>query len=311
MSQYGSLSVTADGKSFVTAQTRPAATIYVGDSPATLNDKIEWKLAPISTEQATGYFLSWTAAGKLLQHDIANHVYVTDGDGSNRVRLLEGSDLSFSPSACGPGDVVVLSRILESNAANLWRLNIATGELKQLTFGRDEEVGSCTPDGKWMVYAGLVATDGVRHIFKVSTDGGAPLELAKGQVSGPVASPDGTSVAYIRFDGQGASAKSKFVVQKLEGGAPLQEIQLPPAYNAFSLGWTPDGRALTYAHNTTGNTQNIYMQPLAGGPPVQLTHFNSEPASVAAYAWSRDGKKLAVTRARYNDTDVVLFSGFR
>jgi len=53
------------------------------------------------------------------------------------------------------------------------------------------------------------------------------------------------------------------------------------------------------------------MQPLAGGTLVQLTHFDSEPALISAYAWSRDGKKFAVTRARYNDTDVVMFSGFR
>jgi YD repeat-containing protein len=44
---------------------------------------------------------------------------------------------------------------------------------------------------------------------------------------------------------------------------------------------------------------------------VQLTHFDSEPGVVTAYAWSRDGKKIAITRSRYNDTDVVLFTGFR
>lgn len=61
-----------------------------------------------------------------------------------------------------------------------------------------------------------------------------------------------------------------------------------------------------------GDSQSdVYMQPLAGGPPVQLTHFDAEPAYVAAYAWSRHGKKFAITRARYNDTDVVMFSGFR
>ncbi|HEY4960398.1 MAG TPA: hypothetical protein VII29_06045, partial [Terriglobales bacterium] len=200
---------------------------------------------------------------------------------------------------------------LENNTANLWRLNLATGELKQLTFGKDDEPSSCTPDGKWMVYAGFSATDNVRHIFKVSTDGGPPAELARGQVFGPVVSPDGTSVAYSRTDGQGSNAKSKFIVQRLEGGSLLHEIELPLAYNALSLGWTPDGHALTYVHNTTGNTQNVYMQPLAGGLPVQLTHFDSEPARVVAYAWSRDGKKFAITRARYADSDVVMFTGFR
>jgi Tol biopolymer transport system component len=118
-------------------------------------------------------------------------------------------------------------------------------------------------------------------------------------------------VAYRKIEGQGPGAKSKFVVQKLEGGAPVQEIEIPSTYNVFQLGWTPDGRAITYVHNSTGNTTNLYMQPLSGGPPVQLTHFDSEPAVVSAYAWSREGKKLAITRARYNHTDVVMFSGFR
>jgi serine/threonine protein kinase/Tol biopolymer transport system component len=308
LNQYTSLSVTADGKSFVSAQGRQQATIYVGDSPPTLNDKIDWKLTPISNEQATGYSLSWTAAGKLLQMDSALRPYLTGGDGSNRVRLLENDEMGFNPRACS-GDLIVVSRIGEGNTPNLWRLNVATGELKQLTFLKDVEFSSCAPDGKWVVYPGL--SDNVRHIFKVSIDGGAAVELAKGQVRDPVVSPDSTLVAYWRMDGQGASAKSKIVVQKLEDGAPVQEIEMPTTRNWFALGWTPDGHALTYIRNTTGNTQNVYMQPLSGGAPVQLTHFDSEPAVVSAYAWSRDGKKFAITRARYNDTDVVMFSGFR
>ncbi len=320
LSQYSSLSVTADGNSFVTAQARRAATIYISDSPAILNDKVDWKLTPISTEQATGYEISWTAAGKLLQRDAAFHIYVTAGDGSSRVRLLENDDLAFDPNACGLGDVVVVSRVLENNTRHLWRLNVATGELKQVTFGKDEEWSSCTPDGKWVVYPGFLATDDVQHIFKVSIDGGAPVELAHGNLLNrlpgtpsptvyPAVSPDGALVAYVRIDGRGAGARSKFVVQRLEGGPPLQEIDAPAIFR--QLGWTPDGHALTYVYDTTGNTQNVYMQPLAGGAALQLTHFDSEPAHVAAYAWSRDGKKFAITRARYSDTDVVMFSGFR
>ena len=311
LNEYQSLSVTADGKSFVTTQNRRQATIYAGDSPTVINDKIDWKLAPISTEQATGYSLSWTAAGKLLQVDSAVHAYLTGGDGTNRVHLLENNPLVADVTACGPGEMVVLAMLSEDNQVQLWRLNVATGELKQLTFGKFETNPSCTPDGKWAVYRAFVATDSVAHIFKVSTEGGTPVELARGNVYLPSVSPDGSLVAYSRTDGQGAGAKQKFVVQKLEGGAPVQEIEVPSTYNLSRLGWTPDGNALAYVNNTTGNTQNVYMQPLAGRAPVQLTHFDSEPARVPAYAWSQDGKKFAITRARYNDTDVVMFSGFR
>jgi Tol biopolymer transport system component len=98
-------------------------------------------------------------------------------------------------------------------------------------------------------------------------------------------------------------------VQRVEGGATVNEFEAPAIITGVN--WTADGRALTYVRNTTGNTQNVYMQPLSGGAPIQLTHFDSEPAVVSAYAWSRDGKKFAVTRARYNDTDVVIFTGFK
>jgi len=309
LSQYISLSVTADSKSFVTTQERRSATIYVGESPSVLNAKVDWHFAPISSEQATGYGLSWTAGGRLLQRDSAFHVYITDGDGRNRTRVLPEDDVNFDPVSCGTGDIAVVARALSDNLVHLWQLNLATGESKQLSSGQDEENSSCTPDGKWVVYAGSLPNDHLTHMFKVSIDGGPHVELARGNLSSGVVSPDGTRVAYRRTEGQGASTKVKVIVKKMEGGPPLQEIE-PPA-SASHLGWSPDGRAFTYVRNTTGSTQNLYMQPLDGSPEVQLTHFDSEPAVVAAYAWSRDGKRLAITRARYNDTDVVMFSGFR
>lgn len=310
LNQYTSISVTADGKSFVTTQAHHAATIYVSDSPAVLNDKIDWKLAAISNEQATGYSLSWTADGRLLQRDLSFHDYVTASNGSNRVRLLEKDDINFDPGACGPADIVVVGRALENNAPNLWRLNLATGELKQLTFGKDEEKGSCTPDGKWVVYNGSSPNDSGGHIFKMAVDGGAPVELAGGTQFSPQVSPDGKLIAYGKAEGQGAAARMKVFIQRLEDKQIVNEIEMPPA-DWHELDWTPDGRALTYVRNTTGSVQNVYMQPLAGGTPVQLTHFDSEPGLVLAYAWSRDGRKFAITRARYNDTDVVMFSGFK
>ena len=40
-------------------------------------------------------------------------------------------------------------------------------------------------------------------------------------------------------------------------------------------------------------------------------HFDDEPSAIVAYAWSRDGKKIAITRARFYDSDVVLFTELR
>jgi eukaryotic-like serine/threonine-protein kinase len=312
LSNYRSLSVTGDGRSFITTEQRQAATIYLGDSPAALTDKIAWKLTPISTQQATGYDLSWTAKDKLLQKDASWHFFETASDGSNRVRLLENDSLLFSAASCGAGDMIVIGRVLDDNKPNVWRLNTVSGELRQLTFGIDIEKGDCTPDGKWLLYAEGGASDGVGHIYKVSTEGGVPFEMAHGTAFSPIVSPDGKLIAYGKTEGQGASTKSKVVVQRLDDGSIAKEVEMPAAFSDWhGLGWTPDGKGLSFVHNTSGGTQNVYMLLLSGGAPVQLTHFNSEAVFVPAYAWSRDGKKFAVTRARYNDTDVVLFSGFR
>src|SRR5450432_356301 len=304
LSQYISLSVTADSKSFVTTQERRSATIYVGDSPSVLNGKLDWHLTPISSEQATGYGLSWTAGGRLLQRDSAFHVYVTDGDGRNRTRLFPEDDVNFDPVACGTGDVAIVARALADNLVHLWRINLVTGESKQLSSGQDEENSSCTPDGKWLVYPGTFPNDDVTHMLKVPIDGGPPVELARGNLSAGVVSPDGTLLAYRKTEGQGVQLKSRYVVQNMANGTIVREIEAPAA--ASKLGWSPDGRGLAYVRNTTGSTENLYLQPLDGSPEVQLTHFDSEPGVVAAYAWSRDGKKLAITRARYDDTDVVM-----
>jgi len=312
LSNYLSLSVTGEGQSFVTTEQRQAATVYVSDSPAVLNDKIDWKFTPASTQQATGYDLAWTATGKLLQKDMSWHIDETAADGSNRIRLLESDSLLFSAMPCGPGDLVAIGRALEDNKPNLWLLNTVSGELKQLTFGIDVEKGDCRPDGKWLLYAEDASGDGIGHIYKMPTTGGTPTELVRGTSFTPVVSPDGKRIAYRKTEGQGSSAKAKIIVQRLEDDAIEQQIvMIAPFDDWHALGWTPDGKALSFVHNTTGSTQDVYMVSLSGGVPVALTHFTSEPVSVPAYAWSKDGKKFAVTRARYNDTDAVLFSRFR
>ena len=102
LSTYSSLSVSGDGKSFVTAQARPAATIYVGDSPPLLNDKIDWKLTPFRRNKRPATISSWTAR-QTAAEGCGFHIYSTSADGRS-VRLHEDRRCDFGANGCGPGE---------------------------------------------------------------------------------------------------------------------------------------------------------------------------------------------------------------
>ena len=72
------------------------------------------------------------------------------------------------------------------------------------------------------------------------------------------------------------------------------------------LRWTPDGRGVAYIDGAT--QRNVWVQPLDGGTPHQLTHFTDR--TIADFAWSRDATRLTIARATVTN-DIVLFKGLR
>jgi hypothetical protein len=53
----------------------------------------------------------------------------------------------------------------------------------------------------------------------------------------------------------------------------------------------------------------MYVQPLDGSAPKQLTQF-ADNRLISDFAWSRDGKRLEIARiTRIND--IVLLNGLR
>jgi Tol biopolymer transport system component len=77
-------------------------------------------------------------------------------------------------------------------------------------------------------------------------------------------------------------------------------LELPKNFRVNSIRFTPDGRAIAYAD---WSGANIWALPIDGGPPRQITHFTDR--TITAFAWSRDGKRLAVARTTTTN-DIVL-----
>ena len=89
-------------------------------------------------------------------------------------------------------------------------------------------------------------------------------------------------------------------IASIQGGPVLYSFERPPG-GGLSI-WSPDGHAIDY-WVTKGGVSDIWRQSLQGGPPKQLTHFPS--GLINGFAWSTDGKSLAVARGTVI-ADIIL-----
>jgi eukaryotic-like serine/threonine-protein kinase len=297
LNEYHTITVTADGKALVTVQEQESSAVYIGSVPAKLPGEIKLNSAPITQGQADGGWVHWSNDGKIYYQDNALHSFRMNPDGSSRVQVPDRESVGLYAISCGP-DALIFA-MFRDNALNLFRQNLTTGELKQLTFERDAEVPACTKDGKFVYYIDYFGPD----LKRLSTAGGQPETVVQGVSGGASLSPDNRRLAFLKA----AEHKNTIVVQDLDGG---NKISLSTIGTTHSPGWAPDGRALILA-KATGAGSNLFYQPLDGSKPTQLTHFDTEPMGIADYSFSPDGKQIAITRGRVNDSDLVMFSNFR
>jgi Tol biopolymer transport system component len=133
--------------------------------------------------------------------------------------------------------------------------------------------------------------------MKVPLRGGEAIKIG-GNGGGPMAiSPDSKSIAATHWE----AASINTAIYTLEGGQPSKFLD----FAGYYLRWTPDGRSLAFVDDR--NPSAIISQPIDGGPPRQLADF--KPDQIFSFAWSRDGKQLAVARGTVTH-DVILISNF-
>src|SRR5262249_3884484 len=150
-----------------------------------------------------------------------------------------------------------------------YRYDLQTGEQKQLTRGTSEEFPAVSADSKWVIYT---STASIKFtLWKVSIDGGEPVQLTDQLSAWPAVSPDGQSLAcWYRRE---ASAKWQIAILSINGGVPLKIFDPPSiADPSIPVRWTPGGRGISFAAGKDG-IGNIWNLPLDGSPPKQLTNF--------------------------------------
>ena len=175
------------------------------------------------------------------------------------------------------------------------------GNLKQLTNGVSEYNPGISPDGKWVIYHKIENT---QTLWKVSIDGGTPVQLTSTLAYGATVSARDGTIAYVFNDTE--SHEQKVAIISPDGGVPLKTFPLPPtAVRLDKLRFTPDGRSLAFI-DSRGGSANIWTISLdSKGESKPLTDFKTE--KIFDFAWSYDGKQLVVIRGT-QISDAVLIS---
>jgi serine/threonine protein kinase len=249
--------------------------------------------------------LAWTPDAKIVHvSNVSGNrdVWIMNEDGSEDRQLTSNAGLHLAPSVSFDGRYIVFMSN-PTGQMTIWRMDIDGGNQKQLAPGFSP---NCTPDGQVLYFPG---DEGQAAVWKVSIEGGNPVRLTD-YVSHPLSVSPVDGRIVIAFD-ETTPPRRRVAVIGPNGGAPTNIFDFPlfsgtlgGGFYGQTIRWMSDGRALSYIVTRNG-VSNLWSQPIEGGPPKQLTDFKSD--LIFSYAWSRDGKKLALARGT-KTSDVVLIS---
>jgi len=295
LNSYYSVSITADSAVLAALQSEPSGDIWVGSlaepdsvKPITLGGR-SWR--PV-----------WTRDGRIVYatNEVSGwSIWAMEPDGRNPRRLtvtkggVEGV-VGTRPRVSASGrHIVFLSD--RTGSFHVWKMDIDGNNPQQLTNNTNDAFANpdVSPDEKWVVYCKVGEEQG---IWKVPMAGGDPVRLNNHRANNPVVSPDGKSIAYTYVDPKVTPSRG-LAIMAFDGGPPTKLFDIP----AEALHWTPDGRYLLYVNNA-GDVWNLWSQPVAGGPPKQITHFSQY--SISGFDLSGDGKRLVMDR--FTDSNHVI-----
>ena len=240
------------------------------------------------------------------------------------VAFVSGGDVWEAPASGGVAHLVVTGPATEGRplyspdgrklaftstrggSANIYVLDLPSGELTRLTYGEGgEELDGWSADGRWIYFAaGDTDVGKLPDIYRVSSEGGTPLPvsaeryLSEYQAS---PSPDGSSIAFmtrgISFsqwwrNGSSHIDQSEMWVKPTAGDGSYQRILSDPSRHAWPM-WEPSGGAIWYMSDA-GGAENLWRLQTGGGAPQKVTAFTDGRLLYPSMA--RDGSALVFER---------------
>jgi serine/threonine protein kinase len=295
LSNYRGVSVTASGRAFLAVQTSTTAEIWVAPGKNPDGGSV---VTPSKTTFDGRFGMSWAPDGRLVYSSAANgtfDLWIMNADGTGRRPIATDAGASIYPDVFRDGKTVVMSSDQGSNAFEIWRMAIDGTDMAPLTRTDSAWAPSALPDGSILFTVGS-------SIWRVAREGGTPVLVTEANASRTSVSPDGNR--FVCSYRQTSTARAQLAVFHVGEAAPRQVFDIPATADAQAR-WGPDGRSLHYI-DTRGGVSNIWSLSLEGGAATQVTHFKTD--RIFAFAWSRDGTRLALARGAVISDAVLITS---
>ncbi len=303
VNSYKGLSVAAKTGTLVTVQSAQVSRLWVmpaGNEPDAL---------PITSGFGENYSeflgLDWTKDERIVYGSNASgnaDIWIMDRDGKNQKQLTTNADKDMTPVVSQDGRAIVYVNF-QGKTPHVFRMDMDGSNPKQLTNGQGEVTPSISSDGQWVAYSAYDGTH--QRIFKVPMEGGAPVQITEVNHVRAEYSPDGKWLACLVLMPETGSRK--IVIIPANGGAPVKTYEKIPLQRWSYLRWLSDSSTLTLAGVQNG-ISNLYKLPPEGGDPIPMTNYKSD--WIFRYAWSKDGKMLAVERGM-PISDVIMISDWK
>ncbi len=308
VSGYIDLSVTADSQVMSAVRSESVSNVEIADADQVRSPKAGTQVRQITT--GTGRLgrggLVWLSGNRLaytVPVDQSEEIAVINEESGENELITHGERVWNGLCTSGDRSLIFTSHRLDQ--PSIWRVDLDGTNTKLIA--RTGAGPACSPDGNSLVFTYPTNS----KLFKIPVEGGQPAPVADGVDGGPRAavpfnsvipdfSRDGNKLAYLGYI---PSIGRALIVAPATGGKPLRTFPLDDLGPLMAgVHWAPDGKAIDYSREQNG-VDNIWRLPLDGGAPMKLTHFDS--GHIWQFAWSPDGKKLALTRGS-GSNDVVI-----
>ena len=275
----------------------------------------ELRSAPIAQARAARPKKWIIAAAVLLGLVVAAAIRLTlSGDAPEAPSSVRMARLTFSgnvwSTALAPDGNYAVYSVRDREGDELWVKQIATGSLFRLAQSRMGFYGGIriSPDGNYVYFQEAERRNpNVIDLYQMPLLGGERRKVLSNIDGSFCISPDGSSIAFVRFDA--AERQPRLFVVNVATGEERLLLKRPEGFITASS-WAPDGKSIAFVSSPLRREDQPLIEQVRLSDGETSEVIPNSFGRVFAAQWLPDGAGLVVTAKNYDEPPQLWFAPY-